>query len=86
MEPFYAVKCNPDPVVVKTLAILGCNFDCASRNEFRLVHELTADLPHKPEIIFANPCKPRTHLLEAVCKGIKMVTFDNVTEIEKWRE
>jgi diaminopimelate decarboxylase len=83
VDPFYAVKCNPDPVIIKTLAILGCNFDCASRNEFRLVHELTADLPTKPEIIFANPCKPRAHVIEAVCKGIKMVTFDNEFEIEK---
>lgn len=83
VEPFYAVKCNPDPVVIKTLAILGCNFDCASKNEFRLVHELTADLPRKPEIIFANPCKPRADVIEAVCKGIRMVTFDNAVEIEK---
>lgn len=83
VEPFYAVKCNPDHVIIKTLAILGCNFDCASRNEFNLVHELTADLPRKPDIIFANPCKPRSHLIEAVCKGITMVTFDNAVEIEK---
>jgi ornithine decarboxylase len=83
IEPFYAVKCNPDPVVVKTLAILGCNFDCASRNEIRLVQEVTRDLPRKPEIIYANPCKARAHLIEAVCKGVRMVTFDNVTEVEK---
>lgn len=83
VQPFYAVKCNPDPVIIKTLAILGCNFDCASRNEFRMVGELTADLPRKPEIIFANPCKPRSHMIEAVCKGITMVTFDNAVEIEK---
>jgi ornithine decarboxylase len=25
----------------------------------------------------------RAHLLEAVCKGVKMVTFDNIAEIEK---
>jgi hypothetical protein len=52
VEPFYAVKCNPDPVVIKTLAILGCNFDCASRNEIKLVQELTADLPRKPDSEF----------------------------------
>jgi len=83
IEPFYAVKCNPDPVVVKTLAILGCNFDCASRNEIRLVEEVSRDLPRKPEIIYANPCKARAHLIEAVCKGVRMVTFDNVMEVEK---
>lgn len=83
VEAFMAVKCNPDPVIIKTLALLGCNFDCASSNEIRLVHECTADLPIKPDIIFANPCKPRSHILEAVCKGIRMVTFDNENEIIK---
>ena len=83
IEAFMAVKCNPDPVIIKTLAVLGCNFDCASANEIRLVQECTADLPRKPDIIFANPCKPRSHILEAVCKGIRMVTFDNEAEIVK---
>lgn len=83
VEPFYAVKCNPDPVILKTLAVLGCNFDCASRTEIRLVQEAAKDLPRKPEIIYANPCKARAHLIEAVCKGVRMMTFDNATEIQK---
>ncbi|EEC47953.1 ornithine decarboxylase 2, partial [Phaeodactylum tricornutum CCAP 1055/1] len=83
VEPFYAVKCNPDPLIVKTLATLGCNFDCASRNEIRLVMEATKDMPTKPDIIYANPCKSRLGLLEAVCKGVKMVTFDNEMEVQK---
>ena len=29
--PYYAIKCNPDPAIVRTLMSLGCNFDCASR-------------------------------------------------------
>ena len=28
VDAYMAVKCNPDPVIIKTLAILGCNFDC----------------------------------------------------------
>jgi hypothetical protein len=83
VEPFYAVKCNPDPVIVKTLAILGCNFDCASTNEIRLVEECSRGLPRKPEIIFANPCKARSHIIEAVCKNVRRVTFDNANEIVK---
>ena len=62
---------------------MGCNFDCASRNEIRLVMESCADLPYKPEIIYANPCKSRLGLLEAVCKGVHMVTFDNEAEVNK---
>mmetsp|Transcript_7673 Transcript_7673/g.11281 ORF Transcript_7673/g.11281 Transcript_7673/m.11281 type:complete len:765 (-) Transcript_7673:232-2526(-) len=85
VEPFYAVKCNPDRAIVKTLARLGANFDCASRNEINLVLGASRELglEKTPEIIFANPCKPRTHIIEAVCKGVRMMTFDNVDEVEK---
>ena len=84
--PFYAVKCNPDPAIVRTLMSLGCNFDCASRGEICLVQEISRTLPAdvpKPEIIYANPCKGRGHLIDAVCRGVRMVTFDNVAEVQK---
>ena len=85
VEPFYAVKCNPDRAIIKTLAKLGANFDCASRNEINLVLGVAKELGlvKPPEIIFANPCKPRAHIIEAVCKGVRMVTFDNVEEVRK---
>ena len=83
VEPFYAVKCNPDPVIVKTLAILGCNFDCASDTEIEIVQNVCADLPRTPEIIYANPCKPQKHLIKAIISGVRMVTFDNVSEVRK---
>ena len=37
VKPFYAVKCNPDPGVVKTLAFMGAGFDCASKAEISQV-------------------------------------------------
>lgn len=83
MEPFYAVKCNPDPVILKTLALMGTNFDCASRGEIQLVHEVCAGLPRRPEIIYANPCKAPSHLKYAVNHGVRMVTFDNASEVAK---
>ena len=58
--PFYAVKCNNDKVILKLLASLGCNFDCASKNEIQNVLDLGI-LPER--IIFANPCKDRNYLL-----------------------
>ena len=45
--------------------------------------EATKDVPGTPDIIYANPCKSRLGLLEAVCKGVRMVTFDNEMEIGK---
>ena len=84
--PYYAVKCNPDPVIVRMLASLGCNFDCASRGEIEIVQQISSDLPseiRRPDIIFANPCKGRGHIIDAVCRGVKMTTFDNIAEIHK---
>ena len=49
----------------------------------RLVQDVTKDLARTPEIIYANPCKARAHLIEAVCRGVKRVTFDNVSEVVK---
>ena len=31
IQPFYAVKCNSDVMLLKTLAVLGVGFDCASK-------------------------------------------------------
>ena len=31
VKPFFAIKCHPDPVLIKTLVLAGeCGFDCAS--------------------------------------------------------
>ncbi|EEF52794.1 ornithine decarboxylase, putative [Ricinus communis] len=35
VRPLYAVKCNPEPTPVGTLATLGSNFDCASRADLK---------------------------------------------------
>ena len=83
VQCFYAIKCNPDPVLIQTLAILGAHFDCASKQEIQLVCQLTAELPRQPEIIYANPCKARSHILEAVQRGVTLMTFDNVNEVSK---
>ena len=50
VEPFYAMKCNPDPVIVRLLATLGCGFDCATMGEINLVlNDLGSDLSFKPK-------------------------------------
>ena len=33
VKPFYAVKCNPNPIITKLLNELNIGFDCASKNE-----------------------------------------------------
>ena len=31
IQPHYAIKCNPDPIMLKTLLAIGTGFDCASK-------------------------------------------------------
>ncbi|KAM7343845.1 ornithine decarboxylase 1-like [Cochliomyia hominivorax] len=80
IKPYYAVKCNDDSCIVKTLADLGTSFDCASKNEIKQVLELGVE----PErIIFANPCKPVSHLEYAKENHVKTSTVDTEFEIYK---
>lgn len=78
--PYYAVKCNPDPLIMSILLKLGCCFDCASKNEISQVLELGTS-PDK--IIFANPVKSASHIKYARSAGVDLMTFDDVNELYK---
>ncbi|PLW22391.1 hypothetical protein PCASD_18608 [Puccinia coronata f. sp. avenae] len=80
VEPFFAVKCNPDNVVLQLLAQLGIGFDCASHAEIEMVLKLGV---HSNRIIYANPCKAGSFVRHAHSKGVQMMTFDNQDELEK---
>lgn len=80
VQPFYAVKSNPDINIVRTLFALGVNFDCASKGEIDLVMEVGAD---PTQIIYANPSKGPDHLRFAREKDVRLMTFDNIFELEK---
>lgn len=80
VEPFYAVKCNRDPLLLKLLASLGTGFDCASKNEIQTVLDMGVD-PSK--IIYANPCKQGSFIRFAAENDVKMITFDNIEELYK---
>ncbi|GFF77229.1 ornithine decarboxylase [Aspergillus lentulus] len=79
VHPFYAVKCNPDPTLLRLLAEIGTGFDCASTEELRVVVNLGVD---PSRIIFANPCKSASSLLFAARMGVTLTTFDNLDELE----
>lgn len=84
VETFYAVKCNPDQAILRTLASLGSKFDCASMGEIDAVLALpnvTAD-----DVIYANPVKQRKHIKYAAAKGVELMTFDNLEELAKVKE
>lgn len=88
VEPFYAVKCNPHPAVVKALwdvwqerGVGG--FDCASPAEMTVVANLGASTADR--VVFANPCKHVSAIEFARDAGVKWMTFDNAAELDKIR-
>ncbi|WOO77111.1 Ornithine decarboxylase [Vanrija pseudolonga] len=82
VELFYAVKCNPSPMVLHLLSLLGTSFDCASVAEFNAVLALPS-APAADRVIFANPCKPASFIRAAANAGVDMMTFDNADELHK---
>ncbi|XP_021572629.1 antizyme inhibitor 2-like [Carlito syrichta] len=80
VSPFYAVKCNSSPWILRVLAALGTGFDCASQVELEQVLGLGV-APSR--IIYANPCKPSSHLRFAAHHGVQLLTFDSEEELTK---
>ena len=80
IQPYFAVKSNPDNIIINLLAKLGCNFDCASKSEL----DNALSIVNNPDrIIFANPCKISSHLIFARENQIGKMTFDSIEELEK---
>ena len=80
VKPYYAVKCNPNPDILRWLADLGSNFDCASPAEIQAVLALGVE----PErILYANPCKRREDICFAKDVKVLRTTFDSVCELKK---
>jgi ornithine decarboxylase len=92
VQPYYAVKANPDPAIIRTLYAIGASFDVASIAEFKLVHDNIRHLPADvrqnfiwDKIIYSNPIKDR-RTLEELDRYKPLVAFDNQEEIEKIRK
>lgn len=80
-DVLYAVKCNPDPAVLRALWEGGVrHFDCASPAEVALVRTMFADA----EIHFMHPVKARGAIREAWARhGVRDFVLDSRDELEK---
>ena len=78
--PYYAVKANAHPGVIKTFVELGAGFDVASAAEMRQVLSLGA-MPSK--IIFAHTIKSPEDIIFARRRRVRLMTFDNEPELYK---
>ena len=98
MRPYYAVKCNPEPVLLRWLSEAKYGFDCASAREIQIVLDSASSASSAkgisgipgisgisgiPDIVFANPCKKREDILYAKEVGIKTTVVDSVEEVYK---
>lgn len=77
----YAVKCNPDPRVLRALWAGGIrHFDCASPSEVALVRQMFADAG----IHYMHPVKSRAAIAEAAARyGVTDFAFDTADELTK---
>ncbi|RKP09589.1 ornithine decarboxylase [Thamnocephalis sphaerospora] len=80
VHPYYAVKCNSALPVLRALAECGVNFDCASKEELRLVLSIGT---RPDQIVFSHPAKDTSHIRYAIENGVTLMTFDNVDELRK---
>lgn len=78
--PHFAIKCNPDPTVVRLIAALNGSYDCASKQEIQLVMENGVS---PDRIIFANPIKGIPHIRYAKKVGVDRMTVDTPDEVLK---
>jgi ornithine decarboxylase len=80
VDAFYAIKCNPDEVIIKLMASMGMSFDCASKNEISKVISAGVE-PNR--IIYANPCKMVEQIKYARANDVDLMTFDSSHELYK---
>lgn len=62
---------------------MGTGFDCASKAELEQVLKIGVD---PSRIIFAQPCKIKSHVRYANGQGVKQMTFDNAEELYKVKQ
>lgn len=80
-DVLYAVKCNPEPRVLRALWAGGVrHFDCASAAEVALVRQMFAEA----EIHFMHPVKSRAAIREAFSRhGVRDFVIDSADELAK---
>jgi ornithine decarboxylase len=83
VEPFYAMKANPNPHVLKILAGAGLGFDVASVPEIEWALAAGAS---PDRLVFANTMK-RNEAIEFACqRRVNLMTFDSEYELVKIAE
>lgn len=80
---YYAMKANPAPRIIETLARRGASFDTASAGEIETLARMGIA---GTRMIYANPVKTPQGLAAAAQFGVRRFTFDDRSEIKKMAE
>lgn len=77
---FYAVKANPAPEILRLLAGLGSNFDCASVTEIEMAMKAGAT---SNRVSYGNTIKKERDIARAHALGVSLFAVDSHEEVEK---
>jgi ornithine decarboxylase len=77
---YYAVKANPLPQIVRSLAETGSGFDVSSAAE---IEQCLAIGVSPAQLSFGNTIKKASVVARAHAEGIKLFSFDSAGELEK---
>ncbi|WP_374349298.1 type III PLP-dependent enzyme [Chitinimonas sp.] len=76
----YAVKCNPDPAILRVLREAGAGFEIASPAELDLCRDIGVAAQ---ELYFSNPMRAREAIAIAAEAGVQWYVVDSVSELHK---
>jgi ornithine decarboxylase len=84
IDPYYAVKCNPNPILLDNLSRAHVGFDCASLQEINDIKNLRwQDTQKRPDTIYAHPMKSEKDILLVDSMNIETTVVDSVEECIK---
>ncbi|HWS26266.1 MAG TPA: diaminopimelate decarboxylase, partial [Xanthomonadales bacterium] len=81
---FYALKANPHPDILRTLAAHGFGMECVSQGELDHARATLWQLPAE-RFLFTPNFAPRAEYAHALALGVR-VTVDNLDILERWGE
>ncbi len=80
VQPFFAVKCNSTPEVLRTARESGTGFEVASVGELRMLQDIGVDAR---DVLFSNTIKPAAAIADAARAGLWRFAFDSEGELHK---
>jgi diaminopimelate decarboxylase/aspartate kinase len=78
----FAMKANPHPEILRTLAAAGVGFDCVSPGEVQRLRESVSNLDFS-HVLYTPNFAPRHEYQWALDTGL-MVTLDNLYPLREW--